>query len=232
MEEYTALLAHPSNPEDIFRAIAQLARRLGFEHCSYGMRLPLPAGTPTFSLHSDYPDSWSRRYVDNNYFGIDPTVAYALRESAPMCWAAESPMGSAEFWEEARQHQISHGWCMPSRGQFGTVGLLTLSRSAEQVSPRELVEKEQQMITLTLLAHSAMSQLIAPGRMPECRQRLTPREREVLQWFAAGKTYCETGVILSIDDRTVKFHLRNAMTKLQASNKAHAVFKATVLGMI
>src|SRR5574343_1844924 len=109
MEEYTGLLANTRSSQDVFHELARLARQLGFENCSYGMRAPLPAGLPQFSLYSDYPDRWSQRYVDSNYFEIDPTVAHALRETTPMCWAADTPMGSAEFWEEARQHQISHG---------------------------------------------------------------------------------------------------------------------------
>ena len=33
---------------------------------------------------------------------------------------------------------------------------------------------------------------------------ITPREREVLCWAAAGKTYWEIAVILGISERTVK----------------------------
>jgi len=231
-ERYVYELSSASSEQGLFAILCELTRLLGFEHCSYGMRTPLPAVEPKFSLFSNYPDEWSKRYVANNYFGVDPTVAHALSNTTPLLWSAEAPLSSPEFWEEAQAFQLRHGWCMPARGQFGTVGLLTLVRSAETISAEELDAKENKMHWLTTLAHSAMVDRLAPKQMPECDQTLTPREREVLQWSSAGKTYFEIAVIISVDERTVKFHLSNAMRKLRAANKAQAVFKAAVLGLL
>ncbi|KVX52653.1 helix-turn-helix domain-containing protein [Burkholderia cepacia] len=61
---------------------------------------------------------------------------------------------------------------------------------------------------------------------------LTAREKEGLKWTAAGKAYAVIGLILSIYDRTAKFHLMNVMRKLRAANKAEAVMKATMLGFL
>lgn len=231
-ERLIEALAGTSSESELFHRLKTLSRSLGFEHCSYGMRTPLPTVAPQFSLFSDYPDAWSQLYVTKNYFSIDPTVAHALKETTPLLWSSDKPIASLEFWEEAQQHQLRHGWCMPSRGHYGTVGLLTFVRSAEIITRAELDAKEHQMIALTMLAHSAMSQMLAPKQMPECTQTLTPRERQVLQWLASGKTYSETGRIIQIDERTVKFHLGNAMRKLNAVNKAQATFKAAVLGLL
>ncbi|MFD2883846.1 LuxR C-terminal-related transcriptional regulator [Pseudomonas lini] len=46
------------------------------------------------------------------------------------------------------------------------------------------------------------------------------------------KTYVEISIILNIDTRTVKFHLVNSMRKLQASNKAEAAVKASLMGLL
>ncbi|WPX16984.1 helix-turn-helix transcriptional regulator [Pseudomonas sp. 10S4] len=61
---------------------------------------------------------------------------------------------------------------------------------------------------------------------------LTAREKETLKWTAVGKTYVEISIILNIDTRTVKFHLVNSMRKLQASNKAEAAVKASLMGLL
>ncbi|WP_243723977.1 LuxR C-terminal-related transcriptional regulator, partial [Pseudomonas aeruginosa] len=42
----------------------------------------------------------------------------------------------------------------------------------------------------------------------------------------------EIGLILSIDQRTVKFHIVNAMRKLNSSNKAEATMKAYAIGLL
>ncbi len=54
-------------------------------------------------------------------------------------------------------------------------------------------------------------------------QSLTPRETEVMTWLKNGKTNWEIAVILGITERTVKFHITNIMSKLNASTRSHAV---------
>nr|WP_302664629.1 helix-turn-helix transcriptional regulator [Lysobacter enzymogenes] len=45
----------------------------------------------------------------------------------------------------------------------------------------------------------------------------------MLQWIAEGRTSREVGLILSIAERTVKFHLRNIYAKLNVLNRTQAV---------
>lgn len=55
---------------------------------------------------------------------------------------------------------------------------------------------------------------------------LTKREIECLQWIAGGKTSGEIGIILSISESTVNFHLKNTLIKLNSTNRVQAVAKA------
>jgi DNA-binding CsgD family transcriptional regulator len=52
---------------------------------------------------------------------------------------------------------------------------------------------------------------------------LTKREREIMQWLKQGKSTWEISQILCISERTVKFHINNVITKLDAVNRTHAV---------
>lgn len=61
---------------------------------------------------------------------------------------------------------------------------------------------------------------------------LSTREVECLSWVSVGKTAWETATIMGISQRTVEFHLVNAMRKLSASNKVHAVVIAVREGLI
>jgi len=61
---------------------------------------------------------------------------------------------------------------------------------------------------------------------------LTEREAECLTWTAMGKTSWEISVILGVSESTATFHLRNAVIKLKASNRTHAVAKALQAGLI
>lgn len=52
---------------------------------------------------------------------------------------------------------------------------------------------------------------------------LTTREKEILKWVSVGKSCGETGLILGITERTIKFHLQNVYRKLEVVNRAQAV---------
>jgi DNA-binding CsgD family transcriptional regulator len=52
---------------------------------------------------------------------------------------------------------------------------------------------------------------------------VTPRERDVLSLAATGMTTHEIAVALALSDLTVNTHVRNAIRKLGAHNRTHAV---------
>lgn len=61
---------------------------------------------------------------------------------------------------------------------------------------------------------------------------LSTREMEVLECLAQGKTTAQISEDLFISDNTVKTHVRHILNKLEASNRAEAVSKATQFGLI
>jgi DNA-binding CsgD family transcriptional regulator len=61
---------------------------------------------------------------------------------------------------------------------------------------------------------------------------LTQREQEVLKWICGGKSNSEMASILGISSWTVKVHVSNLLTKLNASTRGHAVAKAISCGLI
>lgn len=62
--------------------------------------------------------------------------------------------------------------------------------------------------------------------------RLSKREVECLRWAAVGKTDVEIAMIIARSCATVRFHIHNAATKLEAVNRSQTVFKATQLGFL
>lgn len=61
---------------------------------------------------------------------------------------------------------------------------------------------------------------------------LTPREREILQLLAGGTTGEEAARQLSLSPETVRTHIRNAMGKLDAKTRVHAISRAFRQGEI
>ena len=62
-----------------------------------------------------------------------------------------------------------------------------------------------------------------PPTEPSTLLYLAPREKEVLLWAARGKSAWETAELLELSEKTVKFYIRNACSRLKAQNKTQAV---------
>ena len=69
----------------------------------------------------------------------------------------------------------------------------------------------------------------APRSLPTC---LSPREQEVLLLIAAGAELQQIADELIISVNTVRTHARNALRKLGANNRAHAIALAMQHGLI
>src|SRR5262245_52344339 len=65
-------------------------------------------------------------------------------------------------------------------------------------------------------------------RKPE----LSPREVEVLQWVAAGKSNKEIGAQLFIAEGTVKTHMKNVLEKLAVVGRTAAIREAVHRGLV
>ncbi|HQT26892.1 MAG TPA: autoinducer binding domain-containing protein [Burkholderiales bacterium] len=215
-----------------FSDLTKAAKELGFEFCAYGMRLPIPVSRPKVHMTNNYPANWQKRYEKENYIAVDPTVAHAVNSVAPLVWSDRVFSACRPFWEEARSHGLNYGWAKSCFDAKGVGGMLTLSRSEDQISVSELRYLGLRMSWLVHIAHEGMSRLLVEKLMPEAEVELSPREAEVLRWTAEGKTSSEVSEILNISERTVNFHVNNALVKLGAANKTAAAIKAFMLRLI
>jgi DNA-binding CsgD family transcriptional regulator len=88
---------------------------------------------------------------------------------------------------------------------------------------------------LQLISLFAASKAHALSHPPDVRprtSRLTPREREVLQWISAGKTSWEIGAILGLSERAINKIIADGMFKLDAVTRTQAVVNAIRIGEI
>lgn len=215
-------------------ALDKAARALGFDYCAYGMRTPLPLSNPRIIMGSTYPSAWQQRYAEQHYMAVDPTVAHALRSTTPVIWSDTMFEHVRPFWEEARSHGLQVGWAQSAYDAQGNVGMMTLARGGEAFSAQELRAKGLQMSWLAHTAHAAMARIAASHHHPysQAAIELTAREAEMLRWTADGKTSGEIAQITAISERTVNFHLNNAVEKLGAANKTAAAVKAAMLRLL
>ena len=75
--------------------------------------------------------------------------------------------------------------------------------------------------------HDAVTRVVGSQSTKPGEYHLTVREQEVLHWVREGKTNWEISQILSLSERTVKFHVSNLLAKLGITRRAQAAAMAS-----
>ena len=99
----------------------------------------------------------------------------------------------------------------------------------QNIPPSVVGECKIRMALLTPYLHIALNRTLGAKRLlrqadektqAHCLSLLSSRELEIVRWVVRGKTNWEIGQILEISDKTVKTHMQNIFSKLQASSRA------------
>lgn len=232
---WRAALLHQLNglrdADAVIRCLQPALALLGFDYCAYALRAAIPITRFNTLCWSTYPEPWREHYRVNRYLAIDPVLQFGQRCVKPVLWSGIAT-ADAPFWADARQHGLNHGWSHTIRDHTGIFGTFSLVRRATPITEDELAASEPEMIWLSQRAHASIGTLMAEKVLPDAATRLKEVERQTLHWMAEGKTAAEVAAILEMTERNVNFHIRNAVTKLNAANKTHAVVKAALLGLI
>ncbi|MFZ5693436.1 MAG: response regulator [Pseudomonadota bacterium] len=113
--------------------------------------------------------------------------------------------------------------------------LTAFSQRAHQLQARQLGcdDYVTKPIDFELLIAIIRHRLAAAEKGAEKSEfRLTEREIQVLTWVARGKSSADIATILEISERTVNFHLDNAMRKAGVATRVQAAVKCALLGLI
>jgi PAS domain S-box-containing protein len=90
----------------------------------------------------------------------------------------------------------------------------------------------RQLVLFVVMATSARGRRLTGSSVPASETaRLTPRELEVIQLVALGLNGREVAQELQIAHDTVRTHVRNAMTKMEARSRAQLVAKTLAEGI-
>ena len=98
-----------------------------------------------------------------------------------------------------------------------------LSRRGEQIKFEHVLDEVS-----AALETEVNQSLVAPKSE---KSNLSPRELEVLQLIADGRTNKQIGKVLGISEHTARFHVTGVLNKLGAATRAHAVALATASGL-
>jgi len=203
--------------------------------------------------------SWVRDYLSYDFGSVDEALKLARRTNVPFAWG-EVPMpkrggrrkpGALKVFEAAKDHKFNEGLVIP----FTYSDHLPRPRSAlcclywkdhERWFKRHGIDLRLELHTLLLYWAERRNAIyranvnfrsnvvgIRATRAESMRAyRLSDREREMLKMAGRGKTIAQTAQELCLAKGTVDTTLKNAIRKLGAGNKTHAVAMAVTEGLI
>lgn len=93
-----------------FQKIKTAAQSLGFEHCAYGLRIPIPISNPQTVILNNYCATWQTRYVSEGYLNTDPTILHGRRSQVPLIWNEKVFSATRQLWDEAQSFGLCIGW--------------------------------------------------------------------------------------------------------------------------
>jgi LuxR family transcriptional regulator, quorum-sensing system regulator BjaR1 len=254
LEEHLASIEASETIDDLVRRLQAAIEGHGFASFQF-----LDVGHPELDkpFHiGTTGQRWEDDYKGNGFVHVDPVIPVVRRANLPFSWGDVPPpmphgrnrSGALRTLDAAKDHGFNEGLVVPFHFS-DTIGRINSAscvffwkddasrfRKVIQSTRHELhllaLYSAHRMIELSSAEFKRRNRFPGPADAGSLRAALSDRERETLTWSARGKTMSEIADILTISGDTVESHVRNALRKLEANNKTHAVAKAIFLGLI
>jgi DNA-binding CsgD family transcriptional regulator len=213
---------------DVVEAFQKLIAGFGFNYFCIGTIHTDPNKRGTVLAHTAQ-GGWFRHWYRREIVDNDPVLRRLRVAGRAFRWSGLHPdrdAASVAVLDDAREFGIRDGWASGVATNVGRRTVWTLGTGETALR----IEDEAALHLASLYCGLTLGRLI--GAPPALRSPLSGRERECLSWVAAGKTDWEISSILGISQKTAHEHVRNALRKLNASTRAHAVAIAISTGQI
>lgn len=229
--------------------LAEYADALGWERAAFHADLEqtcLPRTDTgefvavTMGWSADYVSHW----VDHRMALTCPVIGRCARSMDSFVWECNP---DSEAWRDAslsdaqRSTLCAYRDCadgavtVPVHRPGGKTGYVSWFGRGPMALRRRYRDtyRETYLISHAFIAHAdALENAARRHHARAAAESLSPRELECLNWAARGKTDDDIALILGRSRETVHFHLNNALRKLNACTRTHAVAIACALGLI
>lgn len=226
IDRFERLMASGSEAEllQVFEATVAEMGGLGFAVAS------LPEATRMIVSYSRGLNGWAEHFIAEGLAAncaLTQRIAVAIN---PFLWRdvqreATAPEQAAVF-QAAEAFGITDGIIVPVRTTEGFKGDVFVRMASEQLTP-----SVRQMVSILAVAFQSHLSVLETKPVPTGKA-LSARERDVLGWFAAGKSAQDVGDIMGITAATVMFHYRNIADRYGTLTRTHTVVEAIRRGAI
>lgn len=233
-----------STVEDLWSHHTKTLAGYGFDRVFYGFNAFRGAGlydNPEDALLlTNMPTDYVEAYVDGGMFRDGVMMRWATENTGAASWrdvymamAKDEPTkGEIAMRAMNEKHEITAGYTisfpMAIKNANAGIGMAVKKGMGQDEADAIWAEHGEDIETICHVAHLCILQLPATGQ----RKLLTPRQSEVLELVADGKTMADIALLLERNVATIEKHLRGARDALGVETTAQAVRKASILNQI
>jgi DNA-binding CsgD family transcriptional regulator len=233
-DDFAHALTHCATSDDVSTVFRKAVAVHGYTSSAGRAFMPTAGGRSTEILFRNWSRDWAA-LSDRKGFGAKSfVITEARKRITPFTWheiMTARPLSRAEreVWDTARDHGWNNGFVLPVHGPGGYFAVVSMA------SPERDLDLGAERLTylqmIAMLAHERCRALANISFPDSPAKTMTARELACVRWVAAGKTDAEIGMILSISEATVKFHVNGARWKLGACNRAQAAARLVLYGL-
>ena len=242
IEDYSLFLNKSENFEHSLDILMEICSGMGYTQVSYacqnfspklldGRWLPLKLNVRNF------PSGWE--YGWEELTTHDPYYHECFQGTLPFDWTELQNSGKLRpleqcAWKYLADIGLGRGVTTPIHSPDGRFSVLSAIVDRSSANWHDIKSKTQDlMLDLAHLYRHTLHQKGFENEIPVVDPfRLSRREKECLQWSAAGKSAPEIAMILNLSPETIRKYLKNARHRLGSHTTAQAVVNASQLNKI
>ena len=157
------------------------------------------------------------RHIHKGELQASPVFRHCKEALEPFFWydTPHEPY-DAERFKRAREDGVPEALVVPIPGPKGAIGVGWFGSATNSRS--ELHKHRFTIQVICIAGFYRLKDLVSPPEEPT-QSRLSKREREILVGVAKGMSSEAIGDMLHLSDRTVDWHIEQAMKRLDAKNQ-------------
>lgn len=223
-------------PKELWQLMLNFYQQRGIKMASYhhlgNNKSPSPMDDLLISTEG-FPDDWVCEYIEARLYTVDPIPELALSSTRPFLWSETRRLinvteEQSDFLHRLTEKGLGDGLAIQVFGPLlrnGYVGL-GFGREAPNLTPQAIRELQY----AAQLGHLAYCNLVSTHN--QAAMGLTPRENEILEWIARGKSNSVIAQILGVSPHTIDTLVRRMFEKLNVRDRVSAAIKGLGSGLI
>ncbi|NSX55766.1 helix-turn-helix transcriptional regulator [Parasulfitobacter algicola] len=180
-----------------------------------------------------FPQDWVDHYISNELFRVDPIPELSMQSTKPFFWSDIDKVkglltDQKDYMKEFHGANIGDGLAIAVYGpayRNGYVGL-GFGDVKVEMNATQIVELQ----CASQIAHLRYCEVTAEDARK--KRDLSPREFEILQWIARGKSNRVIADILGVSPHTVDTLVRRVFDKLNVADRTTAAIKGIGSGLL